>query len=225
MISVRSEVQILPGPPVSEPQIDRTTERQNFCDLCFCDLCSGRGCSSAGRAPALQAGGHRFEPVHLHQSCGARLVGDRRNRRFRRGRRRCRAKTRQRNGMCLRSILCGCRGALLMDNRKEASCVTEAVSGDGASHHRLRQAKPGFAESRPRAAGWACLPGGLSAGSRSVFNGGIRGESRVPPGEESLPRLDDRAIGEAIASPVADRWNKCSTGGDPCRWVWRSSAN
>ena len=26
------------------------------------------GCSSAGRAPALQAGGHRFDPVHLHQS-------------------------------------------------------------------------------------------------------------------------------------------------------------
>ena len=26
-----------------------------------------RGCSSVGRAPALQAGGHRFEPVHLHQ--------------------------------------------------------------------------------------------------------------------------------------------------------------
>ena len=25
------------------------------------------GCSSVGRAPALQAGGHRFEPVHLHQ--------------------------------------------------------------------------------------------------------------------------------------------------------------
>jgi hypothetical protein len=29
-----------------------------------------RGCSSAGRAPALQAGGHRFDPVHLHQSFG-----------------------------------------------------------------------------------------------------------------------------------------------------------
>ena len=28
---------------------------------------SERGCSSAGRAPALQAGGHRFDPVHLHQ--------------------------------------------------------------------------------------------------------------------------------------------------------------
>ena len=25
-----------------------------------------RGCSSAGRAPALQAGGHRFDPDHLH---------------------------------------------------------------------------------------------------------------------------------------------------------------
>jgi hypothetical protein len=25
------------------------------------------GCSSAGRAPALQAGGRRFEPAHLHQ--------------------------------------------------------------------------------------------------------------------------------------------------------------
>ena len=27
-----------------------------------------RGHSSVGRAPALQAGGHRFDPVHLHQS-------------------------------------------------------------------------------------------------------------------------------------------------------------
>ena len=24
------------------------------------------GCSSAGRAPALQAGGQRFDPAHLH---------------------------------------------------------------------------------------------------------------------------------------------------------------
>jgi hypothetical protein len=43
---VRSEVQILPGPP-------------------FLPRAS-RGCSSVGRAPALQAGGHRFDPVHLH---------------------------------------------------------------------------------------------------------------------------------------------------------------
>ena len=27
---------------------------------------AARGCSSAGRAPALQAGGHRFDSVHLH---------------------------------------------------------------------------------------------------------------------------------------------------------------
>ena len=43
LISVGSMVQIHPDPPES------------------------RGCSSAGRAPALQAGGHRFDPVHLHQ--------------------------------------------------------------------------------------------------------------------------------------------------------------
>ena len=30
-----------------------------------------RGYSSAGRAPALQAGGHRFEPVHLHHGMGS----------------------------------------------------------------------------------------------------------------------------------------------------------
>ena len=29
---------------------------------------SERGCSSIGRAPALQAGGRRFDPVQLHQS-------------------------------------------------------------------------------------------------------------------------------------------------------------
>ena len=46
MISVGSEVQILPGPPML---------------LIW-------GCSSAGRAPALQAGGRRFESDHLHHS-------------------------------------------------------------------------------------------------------------------------------------------------------------
>jgi hypothetical protein len=29
------------------------------------------GYSSAGRAPALQAGGHRFDPVYLHQVNGS----------------------------------------------------------------------------------------------------------------------------------------------------------
>ena len=38
------------------------------------------GCSSVGRAPGLQPGGHRFDPVHLHQlsplggRCGAKVV-------------------------------------------------------------------------------------------------------------------------------------------------------
>src|SRR5687767_11548330 len=45
LISVGSLVQIQPDPPV------------------YCG-----GCSSVGRAPALQAGGHRFDPVHLHHS-------------------------------------------------------------------------------------------------------------------------------------------------------------
>ena len=34
------------------------------------------GCSSVGRAPALQAGGHRFEPGHLHQSGLKETVGE-----------------------------------------------------------------------------------------------------------------------------------------------------
>ena len=41
---MRSVVRIYPGPPLPL-----------------------RGCSSAGRAPALQAGGHRFDPGQLHQ--------------------------------------------------------------------------------------------------------------------------------------------------------------
>ena len=37
------------------------------------DRIEGWGCSSAGRAPALHAGGHRFDPVHLHHIEGVRL--------------------------------------------------------------------------------------------------------------------------------------------------------
>ena len=51
---MRSAVQVCPGP--------RSTSA--FSLLCG-GLCT-RGCSSAGRAPALQAGGHRFEPDQLH---------------------------------------------------------------------------------------------------------------------------------------------------------------
>ena len=34
---------------------------------------AARGCSSAGRAPALHAGGHRFESGHLHQNLVNRI--------------------------------------------------------------------------------------------------------------------------------------------------------
>ena len=76
-----SEVQILPGPPPSTPLgVDRNAVYRAF--LFLSSLLTSLsffayftyvvhrlrwGCSSAGRAPALQAGGHRFEPVHLHQ--------------------------------------------------------------------------------------------------------------------------------------------------------------
>ena len=46
LITVRSVVRVHKGPPPAATH-------------------SG-GCSSAGRAPALQAGGRRFEPAHLH---------------------------------------------------------------------------------------------------------------------------------------------------------------
>ena len=40
---------------------NRFTEKEND------DTQTGWGCSSAGRAPALQAGGHGFDSHHLHQ--------------------------------------------------------------------------------------------------------------------------------------------------------------
>src|SRR6185437_5486358 len=47
-----------------------------------------RGCSSAGRAPALQAGGRRFDPDQLHQSsrsCEVDCAGFWRERKVRAG--------------------------------------------------------------------------------------------------------------------------------------------
>jgi hypothetical protein len=41
-----------------------------------------RGCSSAGRAPALHAGGHRFESVHLHQNTRDLKLETRKEREF-----------------------------------------------------------------------------------------------------------------------------------------------
>jgi hypothetical protein len=67
LISVRSEVQILPGPPFR----DRASGAAVVAGPWFLR----RGCSSVGRAPALQAGGHRFDPVHLHWPATGHLHG------------------------------------------------------------------------------------------------------------------------------------------------------
>ncbi len=45
----------------------RNAHRHNARDV------RARGCSSVGRAPALQAGGHRFESGHLHQHIDNRI--------------------------------------------------------------------------------------------------------------------------------------------------------
>ena len=85
---MRSEVQIFPDPPKSSSSPDprglctRSTRRHDDRTTCrilapgsgrvdreSCALThkSKRGHSSAGRAPALHAGGRRFDPVWLHQ--------------------------------------------------------------------------------------------------------------------------------------------------------------
>ena len=51
-----SLVQVQPDPPVFE-----FVSEQFWMNRCR------RGCSSFGRAPALQAGGNRFDPGQLHQ--------------------------------------------------------------------------------------------------------------------------------------------------------------
>jgi hypothetical protein len=60
LISVGSEVQVLPGPP------ELLTPA-----CCLLRMGNLGGHSSAGRAPALQAGGHRFESGCLHYSRSA----------------------------------------------------------------------------------------------------------------------------------------------------------
>ena len=149
MISVRSEVQILPGPPPALACGKRrapTGESGAFAErgagsgrrswrildapVARWLLRSHRGCSSAGRAPALQAGGRRFDPDHLHQPCEASPVGDGGERSSLRKPLR---PVSERRGSKTMNCLWGplrCHGMLLIDNREEVSCVTVAVSGE-----------------------------------------------------------------------------------------------
>ena len=64
MISVGSEVQVLPGPPSWSGWPRSGQEDQDPPEGFWPTWLWGR--SSAGRAPALQAGGRRFDPVRLH---------------------------------------------------------------------------------------------------------------------------------------------------------------
>ena len=75
MISVRSEVQVFPGPPIfaREASEDCPVEPEGrslggVATSYDWQARRSRGHSSVGRAPALQAGGRRFDPVWLHQS-------------------------------------------------------------------------------------------------------------------------------------------------------------
>ena len=68
MISVRSEVQILPGPPSFARRIGRQVRKADRpLRPVARDPLTKWGHSSVGRAVALQASGRRFDPVWLHQ--------------------------------------------------------------------------------------------------------------------------------------------------------------
>ena len=90
MISVGSVVRVYPGPPFIlvnvvlvgvADAVDKIVWIMVLMDVCADGFCKGAsqletvpdyiafanwGFSSAGRAPALQAGGQRFDPVKLH---------------------------------------------------------------------------------------------------------------------------------------------------------------
>jgi hypothetical protein len=68
LISVGSVVQVYPGPPFASVRgVDGMIVRVLLILAVTSGVRDGWGCSSAGRAPALQAGGQRFDPAQLHQ--------------------------------------------------------------------------------------------------------------------------------------------------------------
>ena len=56
-----------PGRIRVSASVDVFLDHPSSQDLLSGSLMGEGGCSSAGRAPALQAGGHRFDPGQLHQ--------------------------------------------------------------------------------------------------------------------------------------------------------------
>jgi hypothetical protein len=121
LISVRSEVQIFPGPPTLRARA-RCREGDGPSDW---------GRSSAGRAPALQAGGHRFDPVRLHQLPGSFLTS-RERRKIENGYRRF-APSHLFFG-CL-TLWIGCKARLDASSRAHAGvcwCVAMGLGSDSA---------------------------------------------------------------------------------------------
>ena len=52
--------------PIAQSRLERTPDKREVVGSIPTRPTKFRGCSSVGRAPALHAGGHRFDPVHLH---------------------------------------------------------------------------------------------------------------------------------------------------------------
>ena len=109
---------------------------------------SCRGCSSVGRAPALQAGGHRFDPVHLHHSFREGSKGEKRKRYEER--KLCLIRVAQRSQASQKAYFWSFdrRGCSLFNNSEEASvlisqdqhmgcdCIQNGSSLVGRSRHK-----------------------------------------------------------------------------------------
>ena len=54
--------------PIAQSRLERTPDKREVVGSIPTRPTTFRGCSSVGRAPALHAGGHRFDSVHLHQN-------------------------------------------------------------------------------------------------------------------------------------------------------------
>ena len=52
--------------PIAQSRLERTPDKREVVGSIPTRPTILWGCSSVGRAPALHAGGHRFDPVHLH---------------------------------------------------------------------------------------------------------------------------------------------------------------
>ena len=70
-------VQIHPDPPLSSDEDQGTRDEEKILVTSYLSLVTVIwGHSSAGRAPALHAGGRRFDPAWLHQICSCAAASE-----------------------------------------------------------------------------------------------------------------------------------------------------